>query len=299
MPLYTAHTGRSTPGLKTAVPYSVAHDIQVAADPQTSGHTVTLTVDGHDSARFVYEMLGYSYVIGSHLFRVLPEPSGRDGRAYCLKLESALHVPDDLDRTDPANPAVAVNSAGWPTYKIEAFRATYGIPLYNVLEDGDVKVGEFERFCVWRTKITAQNEKMPGGGFVWMGTNVKVSEVGVKTGRMLELTCKWLDVPKLDYGRLKGRCNQINVADVTWNGTTYDAETVLLTGVDSEPRVNAVGYPTFDITFTFAVRTDGRTWNKFWRSGADGYVEITSDGTTAGARPFQKTDLNMIWTFLP
>ncbi len=298
MPItYTATTGETTPAQKNAVPYSVDHDIRQANDPQTTGYTVTLAVEGQYTlgggsvGLFENDMLGWSQVSGGVLQRVLPEPCGRDPRAYCVKLESVLHFPDDLVAGE-----TAVTSAGWPTYKIERFQATYAIPLYQVLEDDEVTY-EHERFCVWRTKIISQNEKIPGGGFKWLGSDIKVNEVGVKTGRMIELTCKWLDVPFYNYAKLKTLCNKVNNSTVEWNGVQYDPETVLVTGIDSEPRVNAVGDRSYDITFSFAVRTDGRTWNKFWKSGGDGYVEITSDGTGGGTKPFETAQLNNLWTF--
>jgi hypothetical protein len=209
------------------------------------------------------------------------------------KLWAEGRIPDDL-----TGGAVTVNSVGWPTYQIESFQATYAIPLYAVLEDDEVTY-EHERFCIWRSKITAQNEKIPGGGFQFVSATaserVKVSEVGVKTGRRMDLTCKWLDVPFFDYEFYKTLANTINSAAVTWNGVTYDAETVLLTGIDHEPRVNGVGLRTNDITFSFSVVSDGRTWNKFWKSGSAGYVEISSDGTSGGTKPFTTADLNTLW----
>lgn len=295
----TATTGETTPAFKNAVPYAVHHDIRQTADQNTTGYTVTVSVDGqytnNGNGLFEYDMLGYSDIPSPGVLRrVLPEPCGRDPRAYCVKLESVGHIPDALTAG-----AVTVNSAGWPTYQIESFQATYAIPLYAVLED-DAVTYEHERFCVWRSKITAQNEKIPGGGFQYVSATaserVKVSEVGVKTGRQLELTCKWLDVPFFDYDLFKTLANTINTTAVTWNGMTFDAETVLLTGVDHEPRVNGVGLRTYDITFSFAVRTDGRTWNKFWKSGSAGYVEISSDGTSGGTKPFTTSDLNALWT---
>lgn len=301
MPLTTtATTGQTSTADKTAIGYAVGHDIQETDDPQTTGYAVTLTVEGSDSPAFVYEMLGYGEVLNigtptAKLHRVLPEPCGRDSRAYCVKLESVMHAPDALTAG-----ATTVNSVDWPTYQIESFRATYAIPLYDVLEDEDVTY-EHERFCIWRSKITAQNEKIPGGGFQWVsGTaadRTKVPEVGVKTGRSMEMTCKWLDVPFVYYDIFSTLANCVNASDVTWNGITFTTETVLLTGVDAEPRINVTGNRTYDITFSFAVRTDGRTWNKFWKTGSAGYVEISSDGTTGGTKPFQTADLNLLWTF--
>jgi hypothetical protein len=307
----TAVTGKSTPSRKNAIPYAVMHDIRQTSDPTTTGYTASLVVDGiytfskGTADLFARDLLGWSEVVNNVLQRTLPEPCGRDPRAYCVKLESVAHHPDAL--TDGAT---TVNPDGWPTYDQEAFQATYAIPLYKVLEDADVIAHEHERFCIWRSKITAQNEKIPGGGFKWIDGSVlanrtQVPEVGVKTGRMIELTCKWLDVPMFNYAKLKTLCNKVNNSTVDWNGVQYDPQTVLLTGVDNEPRINAVGDYSYDITFSFAVRTDGRTWNSFWKSGAAGYVEISSDlvqgdglgGTASGRKPFEIAQLNNLWTF--
>lgn len=302
MPLTpTAYTGRSSPEQKNEIGYAVGHDIQVTADPNTVGYTVTLTVDGEDATIFEREMLGYTYITSDNdpnafpgkINRILPEPCGYDPRAYCVKLESVMHIPDPLDEG-----ATAVNGAGWPTYQLVSYRATFAIPLYNVLENEQVDY-EHERFCVWRTKVVAQNEKIPGGGFQFIGSTaaerIKLPEVGVKTGRILQLSCKWLDVPKFNYETLKFYCNTINLSDITLNNNVYPAETVLVTGMDAEPRVNAIGERSFDITFDFAVRADGRTWNKFWKNGTSGYVEVSDNGETSGNRPFERLDLNTLW----
>jgi hypothetical protein len=296
MPLTpTAYTGRSSPDQKNAIGYAVGHDIQVTADPNTVGYTVTLTVDGEDATIFEREMLGYTGEDDEpgKMNRILPEPCGYDPRAYCVKLESIMHIPDALNAG-----ATAVNGVGWPTYQLVSYRATYAIPMYNVLENSEIDY-EHERFCVWRTKVVAQNEKIPGGGFQFIGATaaerIKLPEVGVKTGRILQLNCKWLDVPFFDYETLSTYCNAINISPVIWNGNEYPAETVLVTGMDAEPRINAIGERSFDITFDFAVRADGRTWNKFWKNGTSGYVEVSDNGETSGNRPFEKLDLNLLW----
>lgn len=307
MATYTATTGETTPAFKNAIEYGVDHDIRQTSDPTTTGYTVTLAVDGtwtnNGNGLFEHDMLGWSQVVGGLLKRTLPEPCGRDPRAYCVKLDSVMHAPDALTAGE-----TTVNANGWPTYQVERFQATYAIPLYKVLEDEDVTY-EHERFCIWRSKITAQNEKIPGGGFQFVSSTAadrtKVPEVGVKTGRTIDLTCKWLDLPFYDYDRLKVLCNKINTAAVTWNGTTYDAGTVLLTGVDNKPRINAVGDYSYDITFSFSVRTDGPTWNMFWKNGKEKYVEVSSEvttgdglgGTTSGNKPFETADLNDLWIF--
>lgn len=288
----TATTGSTTPWSKSpAIGYSVWYDLADQADQNTVGHTITTVVDSADAEFFTYHMMGWAGLTGSTLQRVLPEKSGFDSRMYAVKMESVFRNPD--------NPATN-NSEGWPNYDIQGYRVTYAIPLYAVLEDDEITY-EHERFCVWRKRVTAQNEQIPGGGFLFVsGTaseRTPLNQVGVKTGSRLELTCKWLDVPIFDYAKISTYCNKINSAAVTWDGTTYDAGKVLFIGADEEPRVNASGQRTRDINLTFSVITDDRTWNKFWKSGSAGLVEVSSDGTTGGTKPFTTADLNQIWTF--
>lgn len=285
----TATTGESSPDSKVGIDYAVSQlegDIQESGDPSTSGLTALLTVDAADSVAFLYELLGYSELDGTSLHRVLPEPSGIYSDMYAASYQRVKSIWDQ-----------GTNAAGWPTYDQITYAVTYVKPLYEVLEDDEVTY-EHERFCVWRKKIAAQNEKIPGGTFKTIATpSVVLYEVGVRTGRTLELTCKWIDVPKFDYATISGLANKINDADVTWDGTVYDAETVLFTGAEEEPRLNAFGLRTRDITFSFLIRADGRSWNKFWSASDGDYIEVSTDGTSGGDKPFGAADLNTLWTF--
>lgn len=287
----TAFTGSTTPDAKSAIGYGVWYDLEDACSQTTVSHTVTLVVDSADAEQFVYETMGWAELQGSQLRRVLPEKSGFDARMYAVDMQSVMRNPPD----PPTN-----NSEGWPDYDLQAYRVTYAIPLYAVLEDDEITY-EHERFCVWRKRVTAQNEQIPGGGFRFVsGTaadRTPLNQVGVRTGRQLELTCKWLDVPRFDYAKISAYCNKVNASAITLDGTTYDPETVLFVGADEEPRVNASGQRTRDINLTFSVKTDGRSWNKFWKNGTDTYVEVSSDGTSGGSKPFSTADLNQIWTF--
>jgi len=292
MPLTTTATTAAS-----GVGYSVEYDLADSADTTTASLTVTLSCADDDAEQFRADMLGYSEVIGGTLFRTLPEMAQWDGGSgyYCVRL-------DPVRKTPLVSAGAAQNNgAGWPKFDIATYRATFAIPLYRVIEDGAVTY-EHERFCVWRARTTAQNEKIPGGGFQYIddvtpANRVKINEVGVKTGRQTDLTCKWLDVRFVDYAKLSALCNKINSSAVTWEGTTYDAETVLFTGFDAEPRINGLGVISFDVTFSFSVKTDGRSWNKFWKNGTDKYVEVSSNGQTSGDRPFATADLNTIWSF--
>ena len=291
MPLTT--TATTTEG---GIPYSVEFDIADQIDQTTSSITVTVTVEDSAAESFKRDMIGYSTVGGDgKLVRRLPEVAkwGDKRTHYCVKLDPVMKTPLYTAGV------LQLNDDGWPLFDIAKYRATFVVPLYTILSD-DERSSERERFCVWRRKTTAQNEKIPGGGFYWVdavaANRTPVPEVGVRVGRQTELTCKWLDVPQVDHDTLSGYCNKINDSDFEMDGTTYTTGTVLFTGYDAEPKINGNGKKAYDITFTFSVRADGRTWNKFWNpavAGADKYAEVT-DG--AGNKLFQTADLNLIWT---
>lgn len=298
MSLYnpTAATGLTTNEGKNAVGYGVGLDVADSSDPTTSGLTATVVINASERELFLYDMLGWSEVTGGILRRVLPEPAGFDRRYYCVKLDPLWKTPKYT-----AN-VLELDGDGWPVFDIAAYKATYVIPLYEVKEDAEITY-EHERFCIWRKKPVAEDEQIPGASLkvesATASERLPLNEVGVRTGRRFELTCKWLDVPDVGYDVVSQYMNKINNAAVTWNGETYDAETVLVTGVEREPRVNGNGTKSSDFTFTFSIRADGRSWNKYWVSGATSsrYVYVSADGTVGGDRVFETADLNSLWMF--
>ena len=289
MPLVTtAVTGNTSPDSKTGIAYSVGFlegDFGETADPSSSSYSALCTVAWEDAQDFVEEMLGRTELtIDGKLNRILPEYCPHKPRAYAMKA--------DLVKTMTWQQNSAVD--GWPEFAQSVYRVTYAVPMYDIKEDEEV-THEHERFCVWSKRITAQNEKIPGLTYKF-ASGKPLNEVGVRMGRQLEMTCKWLDVPVFDYAIISDYANKINSSAITLDGTEWDAETVLFVGGSEEPKVNAAGQRNRDISLSFLCRLDGRTWNKFWNpavAGADKYAEVT-DG--AGNKLFQTADLNLIWT---
>lgn len=297
MPLATtAVTGNTSPDYKTGIAYSIGileGDFSETAGPSANGYSALCTVAWGDAGVWLEEMLGRTDILlGGILQRTLPEYCPHRPTAYAVQADLVRMIRGEVNTND---------DKGWPEFEQAVYRVTYAIPLYDVLEDR-VTAYEHQRFCVWRKRTVATNEKIPGGGFKFIddavaANRIRLNEVGVKTGRTLEMTCKWIDVPTFDYAILSPLSNRINEESIVLDGVEYPAETVLFIGADEEPRVNASGQHNRDINLTFAIRTDGRTWNKFWKNGTQGYVEVSDDGTSGGARPYAVADLNNIWTF--
>jgi len=285
-------------------PYSVTYDLADSVDQTTSSIVVTVVVEDDQAASFKRNMLGWSEINGDGtLDRRLPEVAkwGNERKYYCVKLDPVGKTPKITDGQH------INNDDGWPEFSVAMYRATFVIPLYTVLSDTDVPGGvgrERHRFCIWTPKLTATNEKIPGGGFKFVddtlpanGGQISVPEVGVRAGRVIGLQCKWIDVPRFDVVTLSGFMNRINDSDFEMNGELYEVGTVLLTGVAGEQKINSRGHKAYDITFDFAIRADGRNWNKFWKSGTAGYVEISDNGLSTGTKPYDSVTFDLLWSF--
>lgn len=281
-------TGTTTPDRKNLVEYNFYNqtgDVKEQYGQTANGSGFLLELAYADGGAFLRDMLGYSELNGNEIVRVLPERSGYDDDQYCLQCDLAKSIT-----------YTGLSADEWPEFERVVYNCQFAAPLYAVLEDDEVE-HEHERFVIWRSRGAANNEQIPGGGFKFTdGSNAILAQVGVKTGRLIYLQAKWIDVPFLSTNIYFNAANRVNSTEVTWNGSTYAAETVLFESWDSDQRRNPFGELTYDITFNFAVRADGRTWNKFWKSGLSGYVEVSHDGTPGGNKPFSTYDLNDLFT---
>jgi len=287
----TGTTSRSQKEQDGLVTYNILmqeSDIKEVYNQTSSTTTVICEIAFEDSIVFLYHMLGYSQKIGTYLSRVCPEVCGWNPNQYAMSAElvKALTWTGDLPLSDD-----------WPGFTRLQYAVTFGAPLYEIIEDPVPLSGssfdESKRFTVWKKKGAASNEKIPGGAFKIIndalppnGGQTPIGEVGVRTGRTVSLEAKWLDVPYVNYLGISALANKINDGPVTFDGERYEAETVLFESWSQEPKRNAFGERTFDITFNFLVRQDERTWNEFWK--ADGtFAKVSSDGTSSGNKVFQ------------
>jgi hypothetical protein len=306
----TTTTGSTTPGQKAIIPYSILtgeNDIQQEWTPTGSTTTVICLVDGQYADHFLEDMLGYSSKVGTTLNRVLPERCQYVSNNF-TSFAGQYALSGNLVKNFGGFTTDPVVRRGWPVFAAQHYRITFGTPLYKVLENGTYTY-EHERFVVWTPRGVAENEKIPGGGFKFTtdagATYTRLSEVGVMTGRTVELEAKWLDVPYVNFTKISLMANRVNTSAVTFNGVTYAAQTVLFKTWSAPPKVNALGLPTQDITFAFSIKMDynadnttHRSWNKFWvkqpSSAGVSYVDVVDD---AGNPPYATADLNLLFSF--
>ena len=298
--VYTAVTGTTSPDLKTGIEYAIGileGDMKQEYTPNSSSVSALCTCSYEDSDLFLAEMLGYSKKVGTELQRVLPEKSGWDN----ISATDEIHYALDARLVKSLKWIENDVFTGWPVYAEMVYLVTFGAPLYEVKEDDDVS-SEHERFVVWTKRGAAQNEKIPGGSYILPAagayTAKKLNEVGVRTGRTLSLTAKWLDVPYVNYTKLSTLSNKVNVSGVTFDNTTYPAETVLFENWSEDKRVNAFGGRVVDLTFNYSVRIDGRTWNSFWTGypSPNEYLTPTQNGDGV-TKLFATADLTECFSF--
>lgn len=313
-----AETGTTTPDQKFCVPYFVGDDADAIKEELSPGGNQTVvrcTIRASDRNQFEDEMLGYSYITADKkLARVLPEkcPYGDTSPDVIPQFATradrilSLRYGKREEFTDPA-------LRNWPEFDEIVFGVTFASPLYDIKEDDEISTitqdaeswpNEFERYCVVSHKGAVKNEKIPGGSYKIIDTDVskrkQLTEAQVRTGITVGLSVKWIEVPRIDITVLKGLQGKINKYAMTIDGVEYAAKTLLFETWGGTPRRNSRGQKMFDIDFSLMARMDGRTWNHFWTASSTGtpvIVEVSSDGTSGGDRPYTEVDLRKMVTF--
>lgn len=299
-------TGSTTPARKSAVPYTILTGPGEITEQWEAGHNQTVVLCSTawaTAADFLDDMLGWPLVVGGVLQRTLPERCPYAPTQYAVKADLVRAFGNPYDPAPFASPDASVlGDNAWPDFGTAIYRVTFARPLFDVLEDPDSGGSEMSRHVIRRRKIVPQNEKWPGASYKFVNDaitadkRIPLSEVGVRTGRMIQYQMKWLEVPLtavLETNQL-ACANKVN--DVTFDGR-YPAETVLFESMDSEPRTTARGDLVSDITYNFLVRADGRTWNKFWSRSNGGFTSVTIDGSSGGTKMFQTADLTKLFKF--
>jgi len=184
----------------------------------------------------------------------------------------------------------------WPEYA--EFQTTFSTLMYDVLTDDEMGESlylgeEWKRNCIFRYRFAAELEKVPGGLFRKVNAaKTPIGETFSRRGAVQTLEIKLLDVPEGTTRGVTACANKVNDDPfILW-----PAETVRFNTAESMPRFNAYGERSYDITLNFSVRLDERTWNQF-REVDGPIVDITSDGTVAGEKPFPSTDFTSLFQF--
>jgi hypothetical protein len=175
----------------------------------------------------------------------------------------------------------------------------------------------------------------PAGGFKVIGTNRPIGQVGFRVVSMADVTYKWVRVPigwppplgwvpvfDTDWpwppkvnptgstlqasggtstGGLRARDTYIGTINTDWfdvaapDGYCFAPGTLLYTGYDDSNRYyDAAGDWVCDVVYSFKFKEGG--FNRFLDANGN-WVEVSSDGTTSGQRPYQSNNLNNLFQY--
>lgn len=285
---------------KPYVPYEIESlTVKRSRVPRSGMTTAVCRVKGWQADDFITGMVGRAYVDGGILHRTLPESSPSDPRQYCTRCEQVDQGGDGLGGAggpglDPAH--------GWPVPKWVRFRVTFEGLAHRVETDEFVAAAadepELYRYVERSWRPRAKEQQLPGGGFKIVGTTDRIGIVGFKRVIMADVQYVWRRVPvaSLPIGVVFAALGHFN--DATFDagpvgGYTFNEETLLFTGFDDSDKYwDANGDWVCDVVYSFEYRNYG--WNRFLNNvGAP--VEVSSDGTGGGTKPYTGADFNALF----
>lgn len=298
----------------SGIPYEVdALSYRESWIPGANKTVVRCRVKTDDAFDWVTDMVGRVTVDATPLLRrELPERNPFDEKQLCTRLEqedqgelpTAGTVPDAA-----GNPTFASAVSGWPVTKWMRYRATFEAMPFDVASDFVVDnlagLGferELLRYVIRARKTFPREQQIPGGGFSTIAVPpVKLMNTQYKTLVFGDVTYTWVRVP---VGRLPAAVtsleNRVNDAvfdaySLLSNPAGYDwpAGTLLYTGFDDTQKYyDANEGWVSDVVFSFRYKQIG--WNKFLNNLGVA-VEVSSDGTALGARPYLTGDFNTLF----
>lgn len=277
--------------------------------PGANRTVITCRVDATESFEWVTAMVGRVYVTGTTLRRDLPEQNPFDEKQWCTKVEQ-IDQGGLKDGDNDADGDLADMASGWPFTKWQRYRVTFeGMP-FQVLTDAivdtlEAEVGgkaELYRYLVRNQKTYAREQQIPGGGFYTIGSTPpagKILQTGFKTRVYGDITYTRVRVPVGHFpAELKSHRGKINSAAfdsyAVDGGYGFAAGELLYAGYDDTNRYfDANEDWVCDLVLNFKFCQGG--WNFFY-SKTGVLVEVSSNGTAGGVKPYTTADMLDLFT---
>lgn len=270
--------------------------------PAANRTVITCRVDATESFDWITAMVGRAYVSGTTLRRDLPEQNPFDQKQWCTRVEQV----DQGGLKDGANDAegdLIDAASGWPFTKWQRYRVTFeGMP-FQMRTDSEAdaySVPEFMRYVTRHQVSYAREQQIPGGAFQAIGTGDRLMQTGFKTRVFGDVVYTRVRVPvaHLPLTNLKNHRGKINDAafdtETADGGYNFAAGELLYTGFDDNTRYfDANEDWVCDLALKFKFCQGG--WNFFFNNlGA--LVEVSSDGTGGGTKPYTTATFNDLFT---
>jgi len=296
----------TTTGLPQTTNSGIYYEIEVSSYreqwvPGNNKTEIICRVDADDAFDWITDMVGRSYVNGSTVLRRdLPEQNPYDENQWCTKVEQVDQGGENVDET--YRDAVS----GWPFTRWCRYRCTFESLLYKVLSDTDADTRasgltepELLRYVTRAQTIYAREQQIPGGGFQAVGGGDKLMQTGFKTRAFGDVTYCRIRVPceafPAEFISHRGKIND-DAFDPKDVGDEYSFATgeLLYVGYDDSNKYwDANEDWVCDVVLKFRYCQGG--WNYFFNN-LGVLVEVSSDGTAGGTKPYTTADFNLLFT---
>lgn len=263
-----------------------------------------------DRWRFIYEMIGYSYVdesegSGYPIHRVVPKYYPLFTKDAGKPFLWAKQVPrirgEGLTKDETWHQGLQVGKPTNARIEIGYETLTHAVftddQMSSISTDGTIDESTLARFVTKAIQPSSEYLTFPRGAYKWVTD--PVAAVDNSNGRVisfLEVTYIWHQVPGIPTS-LATTIGTVN--DATFDGAP--AETLLLVGCNLKPYRNIVGARVYDIEYKcrFFNPSSGIGHNHFLRFVGDGttpfYDRMTSNGLSGGDPVFAKKDFTKLF----
>jgi hypothetical protein len=307
------HTTQPADGFPDGIPYTISK-IRRQWVPGANQTVAECMVRGDDADAWVECMVGRSYVEsfggGFRLRRAIPErvpASITSAVQFCTKV-TQIDEGGDPAAADvvPGTRADTVSRwmvSGWHLYQVAWEALPYIASVTDDEVDADIDpdeggAGELNRYVTRKRQGQGREVGIPGGGFFTVPAGEKIMQNGFKVVPASTLTYTWHRVPVANIPRSSidsclGKVN-LGVFDDPANGTGFaiPAGRVLFVDWDENRFYDANGDFVADLTYHF--RASAVSWNAY-PTATGTFVEVSSDGTTGGTKPYTAADLTSIF----
>lgn len=230
-----------------------------------------LVVDWDDSALFKEDMLGFSEVQGDFLYRQIPEVHPLNFNQYCVDVNLVeVEGPHETDFLPD----------GHVRWERCIYECTYRALKFDIIPNDHINTletdCELQRYVVRRRKWAFEQQKIPGGQYVWdraghetNGTQYQGGqEVPARPFIIEQWEYTWMQIPReaVPTAAIRSCANKVNNAVFDQFKGNFPAGTLLFLGVDEEVYFDQGDREMVNLKYLFAYRVE--EWNKYM--AADG-----------------------------
>lgn len=287
---------------RSGIPYEIDWQVKEKWHPGENWTQAICTVLFGDSFQWIDDMVGRAYSNAGQLARDLPEENPNVTGQICLSIEQIDQWANaNSDGEPPADPV-----SGWPVLQKARYKATFASVPYELKEDlaaDSLGVGgELCRYVIRKQQGYSRELTYTGSQFRTITGNQPIMQAAFKVVCFSDVTYTVIRlpvelIPRDTIDAMLGTINDAIFDKESFSAIAYnfDIGTVLFLGFDdSNKYFDAAGNFVCDLVMNFKWNQNG--WNYFL-SNAGRFVQVSTDGTITGDKPYTTNDLNALFEF--